>query len=529
MKLVHIRNTGPVAATLTWKMEQALVSQPPLVDVKWGFSADDKQPLSLGIVPHSSDSLPPPFRIEPAQADVPPHGIATFKVYGRSEALSSSEKRQLEAAGISTYPRKAHFVADARWHVEDMCKGISEVDGEEEGAPLSLEASSELAGNQASHTSLSTDASWMTLRTATQITARARLKRTAAIRGSKRILTLETQLKPIVPRLEVDKRSLPDGRAHVKFGVWVTKPRSHESYARAITLTNSMGADLTFTLAATGPYIIERCETSAPKHPLTPNEVLTSSLTETRMSGIQSRLFTLPQDCSLIATVRFQPRSQFRDELADTMYSSLLGDTATQKDETVDLGATGGSVLEKGKAVLKETNGGRLIITFSNGEVQEIGLRAEALRPLLVATPVEYNFGTVHVEHNVGSTIVLGNPTEVEAEWTLSHVHVPPPKSKIHINPRSFGLPEGKAFEELKAEEEAIAAIVDDPGVFVFSSRSGQVMGPTPPLDVSSGEVSAVYPLLGLCVALTSYCCCCLFTHSLFANLPRELIMTCSR
>ncbi|CAE7925861.1 DLEC1, partial [Symbiodinium sp. KB8] len=272
MKLVHIRNTGPVAATLTWKMEQALVSQPPLVDVKWGFSADDKQPLSLGIVPHSSDSLPPPFRIEPAQADVPPHGIATFKVYGRSEALSSSEKRQLEAAGISTYPRKAHFVADARWHVEDMCKGISEVDGEEEGAPLSLEASSELAGNQASHTSLSTDASWMTLRTATQITARARLKRTAAIRGSKRILTLETQLKPIVPRLEVDKRSLPDGRAHVKFGVWVTKPRSHESYARAITLTNSMGADLTFTLAATGPYIIERCETSAPKHPLTPNE-----------------------------------------------------------------------------------------------------------------------------------------------------------------------------------------------------------------------------------------------------------------
>ena len=55
----------------------------------------------------------------------------------------------------------------------------------------------------------------------------------------------------------------------------------------------------------------------------------------------------------------------------------------------------------------------------------------QVLRPMITVAPATHSFGTVHTERSVHATLFLGNPTPVDAEWSLAHVPAPPPKHRV--------------------------------------------------------------------------------------------------
>lgn len=47
---------------------------------------------------------------------------------------------------------------------------------------------------------------------------------------------------------------------------------------------------------------------------------------------------------------------------------------------------------------------------------------------MISISPATYSFGPIHTEREASATLFLGNPTYVDAEWSLSHIPAPPPK-----------------------------------------------------------------------------------------------------
>ena len=58
-------------------------------------------------------------------------------------------------------------------------------------------------------------------------------------------------------------------------------------------------------------------------------------------------------------------------------------------------------------------------------------VRGQVLRPIVVVAPATHSFGTIHTQRRGNATLYVGNPTYVDAEWTLSHIPAPPPKHRL--------------------------------------------------------------------------------------------------
>jgi hypothetical protein len=254
--------------------------------------------------------------------------------------------------------------------------------------------------------------------------------------------------------------------------VWSSKPPTHESYSRRITLTNTLTVPLTFTVGTTGPYVIVACTTNAPKHPLSEASAV-ATLRSTSLAP--SRVFTLMPRSNLVVDAAFDPSHAD----ARPLEASLFGSTLTG-------GVTGAPVVPAPSAAgggnLKEEYVGGLVCTFANGSVQEIALRCEKLRPVVVAAPPLLAFGVVHVEARGASTLYLANPTAVEAEWELRHVPIPARKAPVSFDAKSLGLVGSQALGlRLDATPRDEDNLVDDPSVFTFNLRAGTLCG-TPAL-----------------------------------------------
>ncbi|CAN0002931.1 unnamed protein product, partial [Sphacelaria rigidula] len=111
---------------------------------------------------------------------------------------------------------------------------------------------------------------------------------------------------------------------------------------------------------------------------------------------------------------------------------------------------------------------GKVGISFSTGHSQAIWLRGEVLRPMISISPATHSFGPIHTERKGGATLFLGNPTYVDAEWSLSHIPAPPPK------------------KSRKDTADAAPGFVDDPTVFFFKETSGTCVGVKLPLSSSA-------------------------------------------
>jgi len=135
---------------------------------------------------------------------------------------------------------------------------------------------------------------------------------------------------------------------------------------------------------------------------------------------------------------------------------------------------------------LREEDSGELVVTFSNGSVQRILLKAATLYPTLCLSPSRFDFGPVHVKDSKTIRIVVSNPTKVDARWRIEY----------------------QADRATPLEEGALSArdfVAND--VFAFSESSGVLAGPTVPHD--SGIVHSRLPkgtskyLTGLPLMLT--------------------------
>lgn len=53
---------------------------------------------------------------------------------------------------------------------------------------------------------------------------------------------------------------------------------------------------------------------------------------------------------------------------------------------------------------------------------------------MISISPATHSFGPIHTERKGGATLFLGNPTYVDAEWSLSHIPAPPPKYRRSLS-----------------------------------------------------------------------------------------------
>ena len=115
-------------------------------------------------------------------------------------------------------------------------------------------------------------------------------------------------------------------------------------------------------------------------------------------------------------------------------------------------------------AKLKYEYDGELIVRFSTGQEQRVGLQGVVVRPALVVSPPAHDFRTVRTDGTACLTMFLSNPTEVDIDWQLRHV------------PRADRVSDGIDGDNAPPDS------VDDPSVFDFSEITAHMVGPSLPL-----------------------------------------------
>lgn len=108
---------------------------------------------------------------------------------------------------------------------------------------------------------------------------------------------------------------------------------------------------------------------------------------------------------------------------------------------------------------------GSLIITFTTGQSLHVPLKAQISTPFISASSPRMMFGVCHVKKFSEGTLLLSNPTDVVARWSVSHV----PGAGAGKRVTAIRV---KGFEDKGPEE-------DDPSVFIITPNSGSVEGPT--------------------------------------------------
>ena len=123
---------------------------------------------------------------------------------------------------------------------------------------------------------------------------------------------------------------------------------------------------------------------------------------------------------------------------------------------------------------------GSIIVSFSTGHSIVIPLHAMISTPFIAASAPRMIFGTVHVSKSTDGILLLSNPTDVPARWTVSHVPGAGGSRKISTI-------RVKGFIEQSPQQ-------DDPDVFSITPNAGLVTGPTvsataatynPPVDLN--------------------------------------------
>ena len=202
-------------------------------------------------------------------------------------------------------------------------------------------------------------------------------------------IALEVFASNINPQLYIDKKCREDGFVYLPFTCWaVGGPKA----AKTINLTNLQESVFSFTLETTGPYIITTVRTSASQM-LVDTEALKGTRKEL------NRYTLAPRDNIEISLNFIKPSS------------------------------------EEWPVVDEHVIDGQLLICYTNGQTQEIRLETSIHRPWIrLIADQQYKsknlkeqwLGWVHRDQKKKYEITVGNDSEVEAKWTLSHCEDPP-------------------------------------------------------------------------------------------------------
>lgn len=290
-------------------------------------------------------------------------------------------------------------------------------------------------------------------------------------------LRLALRAHSLVPRLEISER------AKLKFKVCTQYSKSHASFTRCLTLSNTSPTTLSFGLEVPNPFQLVEARCSVAQFRLLGQETVDAQDT-----------FTLPPNSSLQAVLRYTPprRRRRHHHAADSDGASGDDDTHSVASGasrasalTSRTGATGVTgVTDLGVDQLNDPHlthvtkvPSELRISFSNGSEQTFPLLAVVTQPFLEArlpdaadggrapsTTLGVDFGKSHARESPSRLVQLTNPTEAEASWSIVHVTPKPPQP---------GTPAASAAAAaLKA---GVELPTDDAGAFEFGSKGGVI------------------------------------------------------
>lgn len=408
VKSFTIINTGPIDTRLKWKVKPVRDSMDDIAKVS--LNVDSNGLVNVSVGPILDDDVSLPFEIEPAVQVIKNRSKATFRVtYEPADQVSLSQ---------------SIIVADAEWLHPTPIK------------PKGTKTTTTASTTSLESGNMSTSSSNVSLKS-----SMSRAFRTARVMGSINLTpqsnTLEKEslgclkanliCRVVTPELSLDKKI----KGRIKFVAWSTHPAQHPTHSRSFALVNRMETTLVFRLQVNGPFSIVQCTSLVPQHPLS----LTSLDSIHRSQSQSSYMFSLPPGESVELEIVFLP-------------STFVESASSRK-----------------KNPLETTMEGQLLASFVNGHVQSIPLFGQFLRPMIVISPSEYDFGTVHISRSRQIRLYLSNPTQVDAEWKIQHRPVPIPHTRAQ-----------------KAAAELALKAKDEPQVFEISISNGKLNGPTLPL-----------------------------------------------
>jgi hypothetical protein len=457
---INIRNMGSRAARLKWKLQDAQ-KENELVNVS--FRVDFRGKVNCRITTRTDGDVIFPFDISPAEKLIPKYSTVPFTIlYSPPEELSVS---------------RVLLVADAHWQDEGNVDGQVSVSLSSSTTSLSpvydhlaysfSDQRTETAGNAILPTPAGQGL--QAVRVANNMNGAGRVSPLSTTSStphetvSRKCLRMLLASEMIEPELYLDKSKSSDigdvgsGVAHhLKFTTWslFTKQPDHPFHRKELHFVNQFSTKLTFRLESSGPFMVYKADSLAPKHPLSSIDLPPA---HRRFEG-ESFMFTLGPNQSVSIDLRFDP--------------SMMSDTKP----IINLGGLGketSNIMTKSEInaqkLVMSTNG-KLMIKFTNGSVQTIKIAADILRPMIAISPSQYFFGHVHLSQTRSIVLRIANPTVVDAAFTITHVPAPTPISRAH-----------------KQEAKLYAHLLDDPSAFKFSASSGLLKGPTLSLCSSGG------------------------------------------
>ena len=157
-------------------------------------------------------------------------------------------------------------------------------------------------------------------------------------------------------------------------------------------------------------------------------------------SSTLGRIFNLLPSQSANFSIAFMPKRDFRQSLKTT----LVGAGASDKPSEAQ---------------------GKMILTFSTGQCLHVPISAKVATPFITASSPNLWFGVCHVNASTEGTVLLSNPTDVPAKWTVAHV------------PASDTTKRVSAIQVAGYNERGPET--DDPTVFNITPNLGVVRGPS--------------------------------------------------
>ena len=127
------------------------------------------------------------------------------------------------------------------------------------------------------------------------------------------------------------------------------------------------------------------------------------------------------------------------------------------------------------RSVQQREEKGSLVLSFWTGQSLKIPITVVLATPLIVASAPKMYFGVCHATMSCEGTLLLSNPTDVLARWTVVHV----PESRLGDGAAGGPIPAKKTSSIRVSGFEEKPPAVDDPNVFLITPDAGQVTGPS--------------------------------------------------
>lgn len=412
----RIRNNGSVPTKITWKVRSVTskVNGPVKIELKL------QQDLTVKSKFLFWDDLAKetPFLVEPTTATIPAYGTQAFKVKLLRTSNVCSEKGLLTGSVILDGPAGDNL--------------------------------------EKADTAVLTRTASMSQRT---------LKRGASsMVSSASQYKLEVQLQGNVmnPAIRMDEYIIPVNfpesvasesasifmRTHVPL-LFENGAKNFDVCGKNIVLCNPLKANLAFTVSVEGPFLLKQSgdflAAGATETALTKNAGMGSQKVNS-MGSTSGRAFHLLPEATANVMVVLAPKRDLREALKEGSGASTK--SVKQREET-----------------------GNLVLSFWTGQRLRIPVNVVLATPLITVSSPKVNFGVCHASKSCEGTVLLSNPTDVIARWTVVHVPATDP---------SFG---GKTLRKTSTIRvggfEERAAPVDDPDVFSIGPNAGMVEGPS--------------------------------------------------